>query len=56
MMLCGLGCGAFYAACQIGAAFLYNGQMLTGNDLMLPVALLLGGVLGGSAAALRAVR
>lgn len=57
MMLCGLGCGAFYAVCQIAASFLWSGELpLTGSEAMLPLALLLGGLAGGSAAALRAVR
>lgn len=57
MLLCGLGSGLFYAVCQMAAAFLGNGGLsLAGPDLMLPVALVLGGLLGGSFAALRSVR
>lgn len=57
MLLCGLACGAFYAACQLAVVLLRNGGMADpGSDVMLPIALVLGGVLGGSAAALRAAR
>ena len=57
MLLCGLACGAFYAACQLAAVLLRNGGMADpGSDVMLPIALVLSGVLGGSAAALRAAR
>lgn len=55
-LLCGLGAGVFYALCQIIATFTSCGAFLRqGSDLMLPVALLLGGLLGGALAALRAV-
>lgn len=57
MLLCGLGCGAFWAICQAIAAVALNRQnLLQGGNLMLPVALFLGGVLGGALAAVRAVR
>lgn len=56
LLLCGLGCGAFWAACQSLAAVALNGQnLLQGGNLMLPIALLLGGVLGGALAAVWAV-
>ena len=55
-LLCGIGCGIFYAVCQLAAAFLANGnRALQGSGLMLPIALLLGGTLGGALAALKAV-
>lgn len=57
LLLCGLGCGAFWAVCQTVAAVALNEQNLfQGGNLMLPVALLLGGVLGGALAAVWAVR
>lgn len=57
MLLCGLLCGGFYAICQLMAAFLTSGEAaFDGTNLMLPVALLLGGVMGGALAALRTVR
>lgn len=53
-LLCGLACGFFYAICQLLATFLANGFLLPqSSDLMLSVALLLGGILGASLAALR---
>lgn len=55
-LLCGVGVGVFYAVCQLGAAFLSTGFVAQqGSDLMLPLALLLGGTLGGAFAALKAV-
>lgn len=55
-LLCGLGTGVFYAFCQVIAVFATSGTFFQqGSDLMLPVALLLGGLLGGTLAALRAV-
>lgn len=57
MLLCGVLCGGFYAICQLLAAFLQNGEAaFSGNNLMLPIALLLGGTMGGAWSALRAVR
>ena len=57
MLLCGLGSGVFWAACQSVAAIAMNGQdLLQGGNLMLPIALLLGGILGGALAAVWAVR
>ena len=57
MLLCGLGSGAFWAACQSVAAIAMSGQdLLQGGNLMLPIALLLGGILGGALAAVWAVR
>ena len=57
MLLCGLLCGGFYAICQLLAAFLQNGEAaFSGNNMMLPIALLLGGTMGGAWSALRAVR
>lgn len=56
-LLCGLGCGIFYAVCQWVAAFISTGSWLQqGSDLMLPAALLMGGVLGGTLAALKGGR
>lgn len=57
MLLCGLGSGAFWAVCQTVATIALNGQdLLQGGNLMLPIALLLGGILGGALAAVWAVR
>lgn len=57
MLLCGGLCGGFYALCQLLAAFLANGTAaFTSHNLMLPVALFLGGTLGGAWTALRVVR
>ena len=57
MLLCGLGSGVFWAACQSVAAIAMNGQdLLQGGNLMLLIALLLGGILGGALAAVWAVR
>ena len=56
-MLCGLGCGAFYAVCLLAATLLANGRLdWQGSNAMLPLALLLGGLLGGALTALRAGR
>lgn len=56
-LLCGLGCGAFYAICQTIAAFVCNGTVFRqGSDAMLPLALILGSLFGSMLAALRAVR
>ncbi len=53
-LLCGLGCGFFYSVCQIAAAVAAGGALPARSaDLMLPVALLLSGTLGGALAALR---
>lgn len=55
-LLCGLGCGIFYGICQTIASFVASGSLVRqGSDLMLPVALVLGGVLGATCAALRTV-
>ena len=44
LLLCGLGCGAFYAVCQLAATLLANGRLdWQGSNAMLPLALLLGG-------------
>ena len=52
LLLCGLGCGAFYAVCLLA-----NGRLdWQGSNAMLPLALLLGGLLGGALTALRAGR
>lgn len=57
LLLCGLGCGAFYAVCLLAATLLANGRLdWQGSNAMLPLALLLGGLLGGSLTALRAGR
>ena len=56
-VLCGLGCGAFYAVCLLAATLLANGRLdWQGSNAMLPLALLLGGLLGGALTALRAGR
>ena len=53
--LCGLGCGVFYAVCQMTAAWAVNGSLPAGSDaMMLPLALLCSGVAGGALAAVRA--
>ena len=53
--LCGLGCGVFYAGCQLTAAWAVNGSLPAGSDaMMLPLALLCSGVAGGALAAVRA--
>ena len=55
MLLCGLCCGAFYAACQLAATCAVNGSVpLDGGALMLPLALLFSGTAGGALAAVRA--
>ena len=52
--VCGLICGAFYALCLLAAAFLVHGvPSWTGSDVMLPLALLLGGTLGGALSAIK---
>lgn len=57
LLLCGLGCGAFYAVCQLAATLLANGRLdWQGSNAMLPLALLLGGLLGGALTALRAAQ
>ena len=57
LLLCGLGCGAFYAVCLLAATLLVNGRLdWQGSNAMLPLALLLGGLLGGALTALRAGR
>lgn len=54
LLLCGLGCGAFYSLCQTAAATAFHGILpLQGAEMMLPLALLLSGTLGGALAALR---
>jgi len=53
-LVCGLGCGVFYVLCLAGGTLLNCGQIaINGANIMLPVALVLGGVLGGTLAALR---
>ena len=57
LLLCGLGCGAFYAVCLLAATLLASGRLdWQGSNAMLPLALLLGGLLGGALTALRAGR
>lgn len=57
LLLCGLGCGAFYTVCLLAATLLANGELRwQGADAMLPLALLLGGLLGGALTALRGNR
>lgn len=52
--ICGLICGAFYALCLLAAAFLVHGvPSWTRSDAMLPLALLLGGTLGGALSAIK---
>lgn len=54
LLLCGLGCGAFYAVCLLAATLLAGGMPdWQGGNAMLPLALMLGGLLGGAAAALQ---
>ena len=53
-LVCGLVCGAFYALCLLAAAFLVHGvPSWTRSDAMLPLALLLGGTLGGALSAIK---
>ena len=57
LLLCGLGCGAFYTVCLMAATLAANGELdWQGANAMLPMALLLGGLLGGALAALRGNR
>ncbi len=52
--VCGLICGAFYSLCLLAAAFLVHGVPdWTRSDTMLPLALLLGGALGGVFSAMK---
>ena len=52
--VCGLICGAFYALCLLAAAFFIHGvPSWTRSDAMLPLALLLGGTLGGALSAIK---
>lgn len=52
--VCGLICGAFYALCLLAAAFLVHGvPSWTRSDAMLPLAMLLGGTLGGALSAIK---
>lgn len=53
LLLCGLGCGAFYTICLLAATLLANGEVDWRGNAMLSLALLLGGVLGGAVSALR---
>ena len=54
LLLCGLGCGAFYTVCLLAATLLAGGMPdWQGGNAMLPLALMLGGLLGGAAAALQ---
>lgn len=56
LLLCGLGCGVFYAACQLVTAFAVHGAAFVQNGgVMLAVVLLMSGTLGGALAAVRAV-
>lgn len=53
-MLCGLGCGIFYSVCLVAATVLTGYSVdLTGASATVLLALLLGGLMGGAAAALR---
>ena len=54
LLLWGLGCGAFYTVCLLAATLLVGGMPdWQGGNAMLPLALMLGGLLGGAAAALQ---
>lgn len=53
LLLCGLGCGAFYTICLLAATLLANGEIDWRGNAMLSLALLLGGVLGGAVSALQ---
>lgn len=53
LLLCGLGCGVFYTTCLLGASLLAGGEVnWQGSNVMLPIALLLGGLLGSAVTAL----
>ncbi len=53
-LVCGAGCGVFYCLCLALAAFVMRGTVaLQGAALAVPVALLLGGIAGGTMSALR---
>ena len=57
LLICGLGCGAFYTVCLMAATLAASGELdWQGANAMLPMALLLGGLLGGALAALRGSR
>ena len=57
LLLCGLGCGVFYTACLLAATLLTGGTLdWQGGNIMLPLALFLGGLLGGAMTALRGNR
>lgn len=52
-LVCGAGCGLFYCLCLLLAAFVMRGTVaLQGAGLAVPVALLLGGIAGGTVSAL----
>ena len=52
LLLCGLGCGVFYTVCLLGASLLAGGEVnWQGSNVMLPIALLLGGLLGSAVTA-----
>lgn len=53
-LLCGLGCGMFYALCLLAASALTGPVALAGDNLSLLAALLAGGMLGGAISAVRA--
>ena len=53
-LLCGAGCGLFYALCLLAASIAAHGlPAWSRSDTMLPLALLLGGALGGAVSALQ---
>lgn len=55
-LLCGLCSGLFYCLCLLAASFMAAGEVfLEGSNMALPIALLLGGLIGGVVSALRAV-
>lgn len=54
-LLCGLGCGAFYALCLVLATVLQGGTIQwNGGSLSIAAILLFGGMFGGALTALRA--
>ena len=57
VLLAAFGCGVFYTACLLGASLLAGGEVnWQGSNAMLPIALLLGGLLGSAVTALRTNR
>lgn len=55
-LVCGAACGVFYCLCLAAAGFVMAGTVeLQGSNLAVPIALLLGGLAGGTLSALRTV-